>query len=282
MWVVFHKQCLDGTASAASVLKKYPKATIFSLANTYSIEEIKQLFLLRNQMIYLLDIILQKNDLQILLDNNNSVFVIDHHISNAKEIEFFKVYSNFHSIFDINHSASYLTWSYMHNVVPDLVQFVEDRDLWKKKYPETDVICHYLFTKVLDKPDEFLKYIELPIEEIYKKGIVYQENIQFYIHKILQESKPLWVEFGSIFKKYKVPCLNSNLFISELGEEIAKKYDGIACIFSISESMIKLSFRSIEGTKITAKEVAEYLGGGGHKHAAGAKLPLKTFLKKIK
>lgn len=282
MWVLYHKQCLDGTASAASLYKKDPNMNFFSLSNSYSKEEIKDLLFLQNQNIYLLDIVLKKQDLEILLNNKNHVIVIDHHISNYEDIEYFKKYSNFECIFDINHSASYLSWNYMHNVMPELILFVEDRDLWKKKYPETNAICHYLFTKVLDKPQEFLKYIYIPIQEIYQKGIIYQEYIQFHINQILQQIKPIWIEFGGIFKKFKIPTLNSNLYISELGEELAKQYNGISCIFSISEDIVKLSFRSIESTKITAKEVAEYFGGGGHKHAAGAKITLKKFLKIMK
>lgn len=282
MFVLYHKQCLDGTASAAAIFKKYPQVKGIPLSHSYTQEDIKELLNQREQTIYILDFMLKKEDLQSLLENKNQIIHIDHHASCIEDIKYFKKYQNFVSVFDLNHSASYLSWEYIHNYVPKLILYIEDRDLWKKQYPETDIICYYLFSKVLDKPEELLNYIQISVEEIYKKGLIIQEYIQSNFEQILKKSEPLWIRFGNFLKKYKVPAINSTVYISELGNELAKKYNGISCIFYITDSMVQLSFRSIENNYLTAKEAAEYFGGGGHKHAAGARIRLKKFLKIIK
>ncbi|MFN3604815.1 MAG: DHHA1 domain-containing protein [Leptonema sp. (in: bacteria)] len=280
MWVIFHKQCLDGTASASAVLKKYPEVRLFPISHSYT--EIQEILKLKEETIFILDFMLSKKDIEILLKNKNQVIHIDHHTSCSKEVEHLKKYENFTSIFDLNHSASYLAWNYLHNFIPKLIFYIEDRDLWKKQFKETDVLCYYLFSKVLDKPEQLLNYLETPIEEIYQKGIIVQEYIESNIQQILEKNEPIWLHVGGMFRKHKIPAINSNIYISEIGNELAKRYSGIACIFSISDGTVHLSFRSIEGTILNAKDMAEHFGGGGHKHASGARISIKKFFKLIK
>lgn len=52
-------------------------------------------------------------------------------------------------------------------------------------------------------------------------------------------------------------------------------------MFSINGNFVKFSIRGNEGQSPTALDVAKLLGGGGHKNAAGAEIPLNDFLKMI-
>ncbi|GIX42919.1 MAG: hypothetical protein KatS3mg129_2652 [Leptospiraceae bacterium] len=282
MWVLFHKNCLDGTGSAAGVLKKFPDVQLMPISHSYSEMDLEPLWNTKNETIYVVDFSLRRNDFERLLKNQNKIIHIDHHITAKEDIEYLKKYENYISIFDINHSGAYLTWHYLFEEVPKLIYYIEDRDIWKKEFPETDVICYYLFGKVLDRPQELLQYLEKDIKEIYEKGLEIQSYMESNIQQTLEKIEPIWISVGKWFKKYKIPALNSTFYLSELGNELAKKYDGISCIFYISNYDVKMSFRSVEGTKLYAKDAAQYFGGGGHLHAAGAKISLKKFYKLIK
>ncbi len=284
MWVIFHKNCLDGTGSAAAVLKKFNKVNLFPINHSYTEENIKELLEIKGDIFYVVDFSLKKGDFIKILNNNNTVIHIDHHITAIEDVEFLKKYKNYISVFDIHHSGAFLTWHYLFNEVPELIYFIEDRDIWKKEYKETDVICYYLFGKVLDKPEELLKYLEMDIQDIYSRGLELQKYLESNIQQTLEKVEPLWltIKTGKFFKKIRIPALNSTYYSSELGNIVAKNYDGISCIFYISGKDVKLSFRSIEGAKITAKDVAILFKGGGHIHAAGARISLKKFVKLIK
>ncbi len=282
MWVIFHKSCLDGTGSASAVVKKFLDVKLLPLGHSYTKEELIDVLNTKNDTIFVLDFSLRLEDFETLLKNNNHVIHIDHHITIEKDIHFLKRYQNYTSIFDIHHSGAYLTWEYLFQDVPKLIRYIEDRDIWKKEYPESDIICYYLFNKVLDDPHELLTYLEKDMNEMYKYGSEIYSYLQSNIHLTLEKVEPIWLKFGTFFKKYKVPALNSFFYQSELGHELARKYDGIGCIFYITGNTVKLSFRSIEGTKLYAKDASLFFGGGGHLHAAGARINLKKFIKLIK
>lgn len=281
MWVLYHKNCLDGTGSAAAILKKYPDVCLMPISHSYPKEDIYPILQTKNDTIYVVDFSLRREDFEELLKNHNQIIHIDHHITALDDIEYLRKYENYKSVFDLNHSGAFLTWEYIFKEVPKLIYYIEDRDIWKKEFPETDTICYYLFSKVLDKPEELLRFLEFDVQEIYKRGLEIQSYMETNIKQTLEKVEPIWIRFGSFFKKYKVPALNSTFYLSELGNEVAKKFDGIACIFYISKYEVKMSFRSVEGTKLYAKDAAQYFGGGGHLHAAGAKIPLNKFFKLI-
>lgn len=282
MWAIFHKSCLDGTGSAAAIAKKFQDVKLLPLSHSYTREELIEVINTKNDTIFIVDFTLRLEDFETILNNNNQVIHIDHHITIEKDIKYLKRYQNYKAVFDIKHSGAYLTWEYLLQDVPKLILYIEDRDIWKKEYPESDIICYYLFNKVLDDPHKLLSYIEKDINEIYKYGSEIYAYLQSNIQLTLEKLDPIWIKFGSFFKKYKVPALNSFFYQSELGHELAQKYEGIGCIFYITGDTVKLSFRSIEGTKLYAKDASLFFGGGGHLHAAGARIHINQFIKLIK
>ena len=68
---------------------------------------------------------------------------------------------------------------------------------------------------------------------------------------------------------------------SSIGQKLSKKHEETVCLYRISGDEVSMSFRGIEGSSPSSVELAEILGGGGHKNAAGAAVTLKEFLKMI-
>ena len=81
---------------------------------------------------------------------------------------------------------------------------------------------------------------------------------------------------------FTVKAFNVGNFQSEIGNILAEKLGEAVALFNIKGYQVRFSFRSVEGQSPSALDLAKILGGGGHKNAAGASIPLEQFCKIIK
>lgn len=279
---VYHKNCIDGTASAAVLLMKYPNANVFSLSYKYSQIEFDTLlsYIDENTIVYVLDFSFDKNDLQLLMDKSKKVVLIDHHITSKEKFDNeFLSKDKFEFIFDIHHSGSMLTYKYF---FPDknnkIIEFIEDRDIWKWEFGKyTEYVNSYLFL-FIENPKAMKQIIEnVNIEEILEKGKSINEYKNKIINSILENNKEIHLSIGN----YVVFSLNTNILQSEIGSILCEKYDKPVCIFNISSDNVILNFRSLEHHYPSALDLAKLVGGGGHKNAAGATVCISDFMKMI-
>lgn len=147
---VYHKNCTDGTTSAAVVLLKYPDAILFNFDHNYKEEDVNNLLseIDEETTVYIVDFALKPEDLQKLLSKAKQVINIDHHISVKDYLEkYSKQYKNFKFVFDNSSSGASLTYKYLFDEnVPMLIKYVEDKDIWKWEFgEETKYINDYLF-----------------------------------------------------------------------------------------------------------------------------------------
>jgi len=274
---IYHKNCTDGTTSAAVLIKKFPDCKLFPLGHNYKEEEINQLLELtdNNTVVYVVDFSLKPKDLEKLLKKAKKVINIDHHIG-VKEIleKFAQEYPNFEFIFDNNSSGASLTWKYFFGEpVPQLIKYVEDKDIWKWEFGENTKYVDAYLIMLTDKPQELKNLISENIDKIKEKGKLISEFIDYLIDKFVENVNPTYIKIDNCIVK----AFNTGLFQSEIGNILSKKYNEPVALFSINGDFVKISFRSIEGQKLTALQLAKALGGGGHKHAAGAGICLTEF-----
>ncbi|MEM4166810.1 MAG: DHHA1 domain-containing protein [Candidatus Bilamarchaeaceae archaeon] len=276
---IYHKGCIDGTVAAAVLLMKYPQAKLFGFSHDYKQEDLNELLgcINKNTVVYFLDFFPRSvNDLLNLLEKAKKVVVIDHHISTKYKTEGNSiVHENLEFIFDNNRSGASLTYQYFFgNDKNKLIEFVEDRDLWRWKLGEnTEFANNYLFLFV-DNPHAMKGVIEsCDIEDILSKGKVISEYKNKLLQNILDKSKEIFVYIGD----YKVRAYNISSFQSELGNVLAKKYDEPICLFGISDDNVFLSFRSLSHHRPSALDLAKTVGGGGHRDAAGAVVHIRKF-----
>ncbi|MEM5877391.1 MAG: DHHA1 domain-containing protein [Candidatus Aenigmatarchaeota archaeon] len=275
---VYHKNCIDGTSSAAVLLMKHPDANLFSFNYKYSEEEFNSLLSVidKDTVVYVLDFSFNIHDLNRLLDKSKKVIMIDHHISvKDKFDENFLSNRNLEFIYDTEHSGSSLTYKYFFGDKPNkIIEFVEDRDLWRWKFGDhTNHVNSYLFL-FIDNPIKMKDIIENSnVEEILDKGKVINEYKSKLIESVLEKTKEVIIRIDS----YNVRAYNTNLFQSEIGSVLCKKYDEVVCLFSFSYDYVILSFRGLEHHNPSALDLAKILGGGGHKNAAGATVSIKKF-----
>lgn len=279
---VYHKNCIDGTASASVLLMKYPNANVFSFNHNYSPDEFNNLlsFVDEDTIVYILDFSFNIDDLQRLIERSKKVVLIDHHITSKEKLgDVILNKDKFEFIFDTNHSGSMLTYKYFFkNKNNKIIEFIEDRDIWKWEFGKhTEYVNSYLFLFV-ENPQSMKEVIEnVSIEDILNRGKSINEYKNKIVNNILEKNKEIYITIGD----YKVPSINVNMFQSEIGSILCKKHDSAVCLFNISSDRVILSFRSLDHHDPSALDLAKLVGGGGHKNAAGATVNINDFIKMI-
>lgn len=274
---IYHKNCTDGTTAAAILLLKYPDCKAFALDHNYRDEEFQPILdeVDKDTTVYIVDFSIKQPFFEKLASKAKEVINIDHHIS-VKDMleEFTKKYSNFKLVFDNDKSGASLTWQYLFGSnPPDIVKYVEDKDIWKWEFGDiTKYVNDYLFLYT-NKPQELRQLLDKDINEIIEKGKIINQYTTYLIDSFVEKSKDLFIQIGS----YKVRAYNTGLFQSEIGNKLSTIYDQAVCLFSINGDYVKLSFRSLDHHNPSALDLAKMLNGGGHRNAAGASMSLKEF-----
>ncbi len=280
--VAYHGSCLDGSSAAAVFKMKYPNAEFFPLKSRIHIE-------LRDSILSLLE---SNTDSEIyVLDNpwfvedyaksGKPVTVIDHHIGEKENLEnLASKYPNLKFIFDNSKSGASLTWSFLFadKPLPKFVWHIEDGDLYRYNEKEKSKLVESYAAIYLDNLDKFIEMIESDIEDIYRiaRPVLDYQNMLLNYYK--RNAQALHLKIGT----YKIKAYNvasTRPVVSDFGNAMSKETKEPIVMFKVFGDRVNLSFRSAsEDFKPLPVDLAQSLGGNGHKLAAGASMSLKDFL----
>lgn len=170
-------------------------------------------------------------------------------------------------LFDMDRSGAGIAWDFFHpkSARPAFINYLEDRDLWRKALPGSDE-----FTIALRSyPQEFSVWDAL-IDNGTDALIAEGKSIQRYYRLRVEEFKR-----GAYLSELAgVPCMATNapyFAASEVAGELATQpgVDFGLCYFEGSNGEYFYSLRSRGDFDVSA--IAKTFGGGGHKNAAGFK-----------
>lgn len=273
--VIYHGSCTDGFC-AAWLLRKY-------LGNdakywpTQHGEEPPAKLDLQNRDIYIVDFSYPRD---VLISMNElckpgKLVVLDHHKTAAAELADLPF-----ATFDMNKSGARLTWDYLasgpwsNDIIMTiyrnwLVDYTEDRDLWRFALPESRAINAAIRSYPLNF-EEWDKLSLMGVHEIATEGRAIQRYRDQLIESHVRNARTIELAGHQITA---APCTAGEI-ISEVAEKLAEGMPFGACYFDIPEGYRVFSLRSREGG-IDVSDLAKHFGGGGHKHAAGFKIPLR-------
>lgn len=256
---IYHKKCCDGFGSALAVkiwANENNKQFDF-LAAQYGEEAPHDV---EGKNIIIVDFSYPRDVLLEMHAKAKSVLVIDHHKTAKKNLEGLDF-----CIFDMSKSGAVLTWQYFFDEsreIPSMLLYIQDRDLWRWELSESKAISAGI--RSLDFCfDQWMPYMDsknLPV--LLSKG-----------REILKQEQRRIAEITSVKPKiisilgYKVPCLQSDEFISEVCGQIAAGYPFAAVYFETKTHRVYGLRSSPDGKDVS--EIAKKFGGGGHKHASG-------------
>jgi len=268
--VIYHDNCVDGFASAWAfkrLAEKDYKNGVIYMPMQYGKEPpifTDQL----NTDLFILDFSFGRLALTGFVKAFASVTVLDHHKTAAEVLDNWgHGFSNLEIVFDMSRSGAGITWDYLTEAPrPELIDYVEDRDIWKWRLPNSKEINSLIgFTKKeFDAYDRLDDLLEHKYDAAVGMGSLLLEQQQRHVQSIIDAG----MRECFINGKRGLICDCPGQFASDVGSELAKLVGtyGATC-YHDTEGRLKVSLRSIGDYDVS--EIAKAFGGGGHKNAAG-------------
>jgi oligoribonuclease NrnB/cAMP/cGMP phosphodiesterase (DHH superfamily) len=174
----------------------------------------------------------------------------------------------------MNRSGARLAWDHFYGPEdpPDVVRFVEDRDLWRFQYGD-DTRDYY--AALTSRPYTFEAWDEIHamrLDAILTEGAAINRYRDQLIAQAVETAA--WQEVCGVL----MPVANCPYsYASDVAGELAKRNDqsGVAAYFydHLAAGTRNWGLRSTPDG-IDVATLAEKWGGGGHRHAAGFKTPI--------
>lgn len=269
-----HDNCMDGTGSAM-LLNNYCNDNNIKLnivylqygntANSFDINT------LENKNVVMCDFSFDRNKIISIKNIAKNLIVLDHHKS-AKD----NLAGLDYCIFDMKKSGTTLMWEYLYGdiIPPMFVKYVEDRDIWKGEFSDTEAfslgIRMYERDALINKGYDAFK--DNFVNDVIKAGNVLLKDRDMFIKRIVDKKKSLP---RKVIDGHTVICINNNTHISNVGNELSDNEPFVAQYF-ITDKDIVFSLRSLESGE-DVSVIAKAYGGGGHPRAAGFSFPLESF-----
>lgn len=293
-YVFYHGNCHDGFGAAwAAWTRLGDKATYLPVRHGQSTLPIE-----RHSHVYILDYCFPLDELKVLAERAERIIVLDHHDSARGTLEAFSDWGleegqavSAYGLLSSNGTASALpthdedsgdltltlqedvsgatmAWRYFHpeDPIPPLLQYVEDRDLWRFVLPESRAVSYALLTLDMDF-EAWSEVVEGGEEEIERMRSHGQAIRHFVDQQVARTCE--YARMGEI-QGHRIPIVNSTMFQSEIGEKLLELYPEapFAAIFGVRPGGDRVYSLRSRGDFDVAK-VAEKYGGGGHPGAAG-------------
>lgn len=259
-YVFYHAHCADGFASAFAAWLALGEEDVTYTAVTYdapmpAVEDGSRVFILDFSWPNLEP----AREALTALFRRTRLLVIDHHPV-AKELADLPFV-----VFDNEKSGCVLTWEYfarqhrLHpNVIP-LLRYIQDRDLWQWRLPDSREVNAGLATY----PFDFHVWKHLEPDGLCGDGIV---ALRMITQQARSAARKAWLqEIGG----HTVRCVNATCYVSETGHEMLEMYPDspFVALYRQGDGKREWSLRSRRD--FDCSPVARAMGGGGHAQACG-------------
>jgi oligoribonuclease NrnB/cAMP/cGMP phosphodiesterase (DHH superfamily) len=263
--VVYHAKCYDGFTAAWIAKKAMPQATLVPATYGEPIPDIVTNLDDRDYL-YLVDFSYPRDILTKLHDQIGFIRVLDHHKTaqaNCEGLGF--------CVFDMEKSGAGLAWDnfYYGTPRPKLVDYVEDRDLWRFAKPDSAAVHAFISSYQMDL--DIWTWMALELERDFDKCLASGKAILRYddqkVEEMIQEAQHL------VVAGHTVPVVNCPIqFGSKVGHRLLEVYPDApfsAYYMAAADGTVRWGLRGRSSDDFDVSEVAKQFGGGGHKKASG-------------
>jgi len=213
-------------------------------------------------------------------------------------------------IFDLEKSGARLSWEHFQPDLPTPLALlhVEDLDMWRFALPNTRAFCRALRLQ----PFEFAAWEDVVAATAstdsprYREMLASGDAIEVFFQKevrrlatgrlgmparlrgdpvdalqAMRHGQATVTDGDLTWLAVEGIAINANvLFASELGNQLAEQGGSFGLIWQLSgDGEVKASLRSKGSFDVAA--IASRYGGGGHRNAAGFRLPQKQFMSEV-
>lgn len=257
---IYHGNCADGFGAAWAVRKAIPSAEFFPATYQEPPPDVT------GKDVVMVDFSYKRPVLLDMASVANSIVILDHHKSAAEDL--IDLPGNVIAIFDMERSGARMAWDHFFpaDEPPKLIEHIEDRDLWRFALPGTREIQANVFSYPYDF-DVWDELMATDPDKLRIEGAAIERKHHKDIQELLKVTQRRMVIGG-----FDVPVANLPYTLSsDAGHEMAKGEPFAACYWDTPDGRV-FSLRSApEGQDVSA--IAKQYGGGGHRAAAGFKVP---------
>jgi hypothetical protein len=258
-YVLYHKSCKDGfgAAWAASTQLGFPSKDVRYIAVSYD-EPVPELE--PGSIVYIIDFSYPRDVLLALKEKAADLRVLDHHKTAEEALRGLDFCE-----FDMNRSGAMMSWNHFNpeREPPDLIKYVQDRDLWKWELPDSEAYSMGLAAR--DMSFEEWSILALPMST---KRLITEGNTLLAFQRKQVGIASIHVHLAEV-GGHKIPVVNCPLFVSETAAALCKQFPDypFAAAYHTDETTCrKWSLRS---TGFDVGAIAKEYGGGGHQKASG-------------
>ena len=300
-YILYHANCADGFSAywvtqKALTLQGLPHSPIPGKYGTNpDFSELKH-----GDTLWIVDFSIQPELIQELLANGVAVIWIDHHvsaynmykeagmldISDSPDDEHVYEFTNYS--YNVEKSGATLCWEYFQQTFgrhaiykPLLLDYIEDRDLWRFKLAGSREISQEIFSweYTIENWDRLMSASGNALMRMHASGAGIVRKHEKDIAELLQASKhPYFVDEFAIWA-----CNLPYTMASDACHKMCKMPlpSGVLPEFTMAYQLqgdkVICSFRSLKDGQDVSK-IAQRFGGGGHKNAAGCSIPLDEWM----
>lgn len=285
---IYHGNCADGFASAWVVRKALGGGVEF-FAGTYQDPPPD----CDGRDVLMVDFSYKRPVIEEMAQTARSIVILDHHKSAAEDLAPFAVelcgsaqfvwrdvpgvlrdmqelgQPPVLAFFDMERSGAGICWDtfFPDQPRPELIDHIEDRDLWRFRLDGTREIQASVFSY----PYDFGVWDELFEEgtlRLYREGVAIERKHHKDVAELVAALKRR-MNIGG----YDVPVANLPYTLtSDAGHLMAQGEPFAACYWDTPDGRV-FNLRSTDDG-LDVSEIAKQYGGGGHRNAAGFRLPL--------
>lgn len=295
---IYHAKCLDGFGAALAV---HLAIDCDFFAANYGDEPPE----VTGRDVIIVDYSYKRPVLEQMIERCNSMVILDHHKTAKDDLEGIFNHTKISGVFDMDKSGALLAWEWFHSdkPVPQLIQHISDRHLWRFHLPKTEEICEGLFSK----EQNFMDWVQLiqdgkeAIDKLAADGaaikarrdkdreygdILNRNNLRSSLYNLcrsekLEKNKDIdgliesglhWLEIqGHRVRGINVRGINLPYTMASVaGNRICQsERTPFAAVYWYDGKEYRFSLHSLPDSDVDVSDIAKQYGGGGHKNAAG-------------
>lgn len=263
--VIYHGNCADGFSGAWCFWRKYGNDAEY-VAGVYQQEPPD----VTGRCVYLVDFSYKRDVVLRMLGSAEHIVLIDHHKTALEDLAGIQS-EKFSTFTDLERSGATLAWDFLFPGEPKplLLGHIEDRDLWRFRLPHTREIQANIFSYeyTFDNWDKLMSANQAELMQMTAAGAAIERKHHKDIAELVSVCKRRLVIAGHDVPVASLPYTLS----SDAGHLMAQGEPFAACYWDTSDGRTFSLRSSDDGLDVS--EVAKLYGGGGHKRAAGFKVP---------
>lgn len=257
--IISHADCPDGFC-AAWIARGYLLSKGYVVDVHFAHHDTKPPWdKIKDANVFVLDFSYKRPQMDKISYDARRLVVLDHHKTSQADLA-----GMAEAVFDMSRSGAGMTWDWFYPGQPRplLVDYVEDRDLWAWRLPDSSAVNAFISTLEFDFDVWDQVSNNIGLGEILTAGRAILEKTKKYV--AMMKEHAIRIDFEG----YNVPCVTAApMDISELVGELAEGEPFAMGWFQRGDGKFQYSLRSKGGVDVS--EIAKKHGGGGHRASSG-------------